>query len=301
MAVPKFLTSGLELEMVRTKTSAFDLIDTNTFGSRTDSSIRGKRAEPTNGIELVTPIIEVAVDAAGNDVRLDTSALRKAIHALSDCAAAVNSSCGVHVHAGLPNGESTLWNPQRLPNTPGGPASEWKPQQVRTMLAIGLGLEHKLFSVVPKSRHGNKQCRRISELYPDDAAAAYYPVNGLVPKKYDNPQRYCWLNLIETRRPSDPAEKRVGYARSTALGTIENRMLGETSRADYILAWSELWLTIAAAVASFTPEVAIIKCCHTRWLDSHFLQLAAFRARHDVEDLPTNQSALPADQHSSET
>lgn len=297
----KPITVGLELEMTKLSVAAATIFEQRGFGRRSDRSILDKSGNhlpmsgPGAGVELVTPILTVdtSLSPDGDSDEFDFSGIRPVIKDLCSCAASVNSSCGVHVHVGRPNGETTEWNPRRIPNQPGGPMSEWKPGHIRTMLLIGLGLENNVFSIVPESRRQRHHCRRIREIYDSASIQAYYPINNLRPRKHENPQRYCWLNLIETRRPSDPEENRVGYARSKAFGTFEIRALGETSNYEYIEAWVEMWVKIAAAVAYLPAESAALRCLYSGWLQPDIDNLMRLKDKHERTDAVTNRSVLP--------
>lgn len=291
----KIITAGCELECVSLAPGAYRLAESEGFGRRYDRSIRGMSGEmlPEHGpgapVELVTPIMEVRTDLSvdGKTRDFDDFSFMGKVHALSQCAGQINSTCGFHIHLGRPNGETTDWNPRRLPGQVGGPASEWKPGHVRTMLLIGLALEDKLFSVVPNSRQHSKHCQRIRAVYTTSDLEAYYPVGTPVPRKQLNDKRYCWLNLIETRRQADPSERRVGYARSKAFGTVEVRMLGETKDAAYLTAWSKLWVKIAAAVAYLPSETAAIHCLYSNFLQPDFDNLSRLKDRHERQVAPT--------------
>lgn len=297
----KPITVGLELEMLSQHTIAQTIAERHNFGRRYDHSIADKngvilpRNGPTAGVELVTPIMQVdtsiAPDCKPGD--FDFLAVKPVVSDLTMCAKEYNSSCGLHVHLGRPNGETTDWNPRRIKGAPGGPASEWKPSHVRTMLLIGLAIEDRIFAVVPESRKVRQHCATIGSIYSSDEIQSYYPLTGLVPRKFDNKQRYCWLNLIETARPADPAEERIGYASSKPFGTFEIRALGETVDPDYIFTWVKLWVKIAAAVAYLPSESAALRCLYSNWLKADFDQLAKFKQQHEETVAPHVRSKLP--------
>jgi hypothetical protein len=301
MKTVKPITVGLELEMLKLTPVASRLIEVNNFGRRTDASIADKNGVllpkhgPGAGVELVTPILEAhaSLSPDGDECEFDVSTIASNVRSLLACAATYNSSCGLHVHLGRPNGETTEWNPKRLLGVTGGPASEWKPGHIRTMLLIGLGLENIIFNLVPESRKQSRHCRKLREVYTNQAIQAYYPLTNLHSRKQENPQRYCWLNLIETRRPQDPAEERVGYARSKAFGTFEVRALGETVDYDYIMAWVKLWVKVAAAVAYLPAESAALRCLYSGWLQNDIDDLRAKKEKHEREVAPDVRSILP--------
>jgi hypothetical protein len=304
----KPITVGLELEMLKLTPHAPRFIEMRNFGRRHDASIadkQGKLLPKTGlgaGVELVTPILEVETLVApdGEPGEFDFTRITPVVKDLLACAQVYNSSCGIHVHVGRPNGEQTDWNPRRLQGQIGGLASEWKPGHIRTMLLIGLGLENIIFNLVPESRKQNTTCRRLRELYANKDIAAYYPLVNLNTRKYNNPQRYCWLNLIETRRLQDPNEERVGYARSRAFGTFEIRALGETVNFEYVMAWTQLWVKIAAAVAYLPSESAALRCLYSNWLQEDFDKLTALKAKHEREVAPIVRSVVPVRNHATE-
>ena len=297
----KPITVGLELEMLKLAPGAPRIIDAHNFGRRTDSSIADKagnplpKSGPGAGIELVTPILEVEtfLSPNGDKCQFDLEPVSPIVQDLLGCAQTINSSCGLHVHLGRPNGEQTDWNPRRMTGLGGGPASEWKPGHIRTMLLIGLGLENIVFNLVPESRKQSRHCRKLREVYTNQAIQAYYPLTDLQPRKHDNPQRYCWLNLIETSRPNDPEEERIGYARSKAFGTFEVRALGETVNFDYVMAWIKMWVKVAAAVADLPAESAALRCLHSGWLQDDIDALKVLKERHERYDAQMIRSVLP--------
>ena len=289
--------------MLKLSSFAAPLINSRNFGRRTDSSIADKngvplpKSGPLAGVELVTPILEVDTHLSpdGDECQFDLDQVGPVVRDLLDCAQTINSSCGLHVHLGRPNGEQTDWNPRRIPGLgSGGPASEWKPGHIRTMLLIGLGLENTVFNLVPESRKQSRHCRKLREVYTNQSIQAYYPLTNLQPRKQDNPQRYCWLNLIETRRPQHPEEERIGYARSKAFGTFEVRAMGETVDHEYIMAWVKMWVKVAAAVAYLPAESAALRCLHSGWLQDDIDALRVLKEKHEREIAPIVRSVLPA-------
>ncbi len=268
MSAKGSITIGFELEISAPAPGWQNIVTANGFGVRQDSSILDDHGAqlPTRGtgagIELVTPIYELTVTGIDSDspVISGFEAVINAVTQLCAAATSVNSSCGLHVHLGRPNGERTEWNVNRRPNTPGGPMSEWKTAQVRTWLLIGRLMEQSVFSMVPDSRAHRRHCQPISRAFRSEQLSSYYPLRNLRHRKHDNIERYCWLNLIETSRRGDPLETRVGYARSKPTGTVEIRALGETKDAQYICAWARLWTIIAASVAYLPSDFAIARC-----------------------------------------
>lgn len=293
------LTVGFELEIYRPAPTAKSTIQEHGFGTRADTSIKGPLGEnlPNTGLglEVVTPIYDVPVEVSATDDshQINSTSAIRGLEALCACARHVNSTCGFHVHLGRPNGEFTTWNPRRLPNVNGGAMSEWKPSQIRTWATVGLLLENKVFELVPESRKHVKHCRRIRQAYSSTDLYSYYVVNNLVARKHDNQQRYCWLNLVETRRPKSPVEERVGYASSANFGTVEIRALGETGSPQYLSAWVNLWLKVAAAIAYLPAECAILRCASSSWLQPEIDALAAHKLEHEQRVAPLVRSVIP--------
>lgn len=249
------ITFGVELECVKLSGNASQLIQQHGFQRHFDGSIRGPRGETLpatieagGGSEVVTPIytVDVSMDAEGKHVKLDYGSAKSAIKALCDCAVEINTSCGIHVHLGLPGKDGK---------------SAWKPEAVRTMLGICMLREEHLFKLVPPSRHNNRHCARIKERFDENDLQSFYPMGTPVPRKSDNPKRYCWLNLIETRRKgNDPRPNRQS---SPATGTIEIRLLGNTRRFEYVWAWVQLWVKVATYVGHLSSSLALMHCVVT--------------------------------------
>jgi hypothetical protein len=109
------ISVGLELEMTKISTAANMAFDQHNFGRRTDASICDNagnplpRHGPNVGIEIVTPILEASVELSpnGDADKFGFDKIRPVIKDLTACAASVNSSCGLHVHLGRPNGEKS--------------------------------------------------------------------------------------------------------------------------------------------------------------------------------------------------
>jgi len=249
------ITFGVELEAVKLAGSASQLMQTHGFQRHYDASIRGPRGEALpqsieqgGGSEIVTPVytVDLTMDSEGKHLQLDYGPAKEAIRAMCECAAEINTSCGIHVHLGNPH--------------PSG-KSIWKPEAVRTMLAICTLKEEHFFNLVPLSRHNNRHCARIKERFNENDLQSFYPQGTPVPRKSDNPKRYCWLNLIETRRKG--TDSRPGRQASEATGTIENRLLGNTRRFEYIWSWVQLWVKIAAYVSHLSPSMALMHCAVT--------------------------------------
>lgn len=249
------ITFGVELECVKLTSQASQLIQQHGFQRHFDGSIRGPRGEALpstieagGGSEVVTPVyaVDLQMDAEGKHLQLDYGTSKAAIKAMCDCASEINTSCGIHVHLGNPGRDGK---------------SIWKPEAVRTMLAICTLKEEQFFKLVPPSRHNNRHCARIKERFNENDLQSFYPIGTPMPRKSDNPKRYCWLNLIETRRKG--TDSRPNRQASEATGTIEIRLLGNTRRFDYIWSWVQLWVKIAAYVSHLSPSMALMHCAIT--------------------------------------
>lgn len=251
MPVDKTITLGAELELVKLAPESARLMAEHQFVQHYDRTIRGRNGEELprsieagGGCELVTGVLTVPVRMSdtGDGYTADFGVAHPVLRDLCACAAEVNESCGFHLHLGRPSEAGSVW----------------KPNHVRTMLFIARFLEETLYDLCPSSRRGNQYCKSIAQDYAICDFASFYPVGVVRPRKYDNPKRYCWLNLIETRRQGT---ERSG-ASGPALGTIEIRMMGNVRRHRYVQAWAELWVKVAAYVAYLEPSLAISRCCY---------------------------------------
>lgn len=254
--IKSHITVGLELECVKLSQSAEVLKTANRFNHRLDHSIHADdgtslpRQWPGAGTEIITPPMAavISMGSDGRNFKLDAKSVLPVIKGLCVSAGHVNKSCGVHVHLGKPSKDEVF-------------KSSWEPERVRTMLIIGKILEPVLMSHVPLSRRQNSQCAKISERYVPSDFAQFYPTGPVEAVKYSNPKRYCWLNLIETVRQGTRDEP--GHGSSRATGTIEVRLLGETANAEYVQAWTLMWLKIAAYVAYVPSAMAISHICYS--------------------------------------
>ena len=249
----KNLTFGLELEMAERSTEAERIIENRHFRYHYDATVEDSNGRTGNAGELVTkPIVVKANVPEGENTLfdLDMTAANSVIEDLCLCAGKVNKSCGLHVHLGNPV------NPVRGSSIP---RSQWSEEQTRTMLIIGIMLENKMFNLCPPSRVSNRFCRKIADLYSMENLRSPDPIGPTVARKYGNDKRYCWLNLIETKRQGRD-DLQEGRAESPATGTFEIRMLGNTKRYEYIAAWTKFWLKIAGFVAWYPSSVAIMNC-----------------------------------------
>lgn len=260
------ITVGVEVECVRTFPAITQIAQQFNFERHLDHSIRGDGGEilprnwPGAGTEIVTrPIaVPVVMNGDGNALNVNFTSLNEQIRAITQCMAHVNSSCGIHVHLGRPSRGNQ--------NT-----SDWGPDRVRTMLVIGQILEERLMDVVHPSRRNNHHCERIGTRYSKTDIGQFYPVGRVDPVKYNNQKRYCWLNLIETVRRGNRSES--GHGGSPSPGTIEIRLLGETMDYEYIRAWTNYWVKVAALVAYAPSSLAVAHCCFSSTLEADFFAL----------------------------
>lgn len=118
-----------------------------------------------------------------------------------------NDSCGFHVHVSASNLSSIA----RM--------RQWAIATEH----LALQVEDLAFKAVPSSRSGNSYCRRIVPLTHGTSFTSH---------KYNNGSRYHWLNIVEMFRPG-------------GIRTIEVRLLGNTHRWKYVLAWSLFCMELA--------------------------------------------------------
>lgn len=275
------LTFGIELEGVTATPQAAQLSLNRHFTKRFDHSIKnddGTHLPPTleagGGFEFITPpqAVEVRMNNVGDHLAIVWGDTLNVVRDLCGCVDHVNRSCGVHIHIGRPSKEGLF-------------ASKWEPERVRTMLTIGMMLENRVFDVMPDSRRGNHHCNTIRSRYSDNDLGQFYPVGNVTARKYSNIKRYCWMNLIETRRVGN--DTRPGRGSSEALGTIEIRALGNTKSFDYIMTWLQLWIRVAAYVAYLPSSLAIMRCCMTPTFDDDFLLLSKLKSHVNESIAPT--------------
>lgn len=117
-----------------------------------------------------------------------------------------DKSCGFHIHVGMQ----------------GAKIATLKQWAIATE-SLALDIEDLAFKAVPTARHANQYCRRI---VPLQAGTRF------VPFKSNNERRYHWLNTVEIFRPG-------------GIRTIEIRLLGNTHRWKYLLAWTAFSLSLA--------------------------------------------------------
>jgi Putative amidoligase enzyme len=118
-----------------------------------------------------------------------------------------NKSCGFHVHVSASNLSSLA----RM--------RQWAIATEH----LALQIEDLAFKALPDARQDNNYCRRIVPL----VSGTTFNTN-----KYDNSRRYHWLNVVEMFRPN-------------GIRTIEVRLLGNTHRWKYLLAWTLFSMELA--------------------------------------------------------
>lgn len=241
------ITFGIELEAVQCSGLLNELANKHNFTVRRDNTILdsvGNRAP--FGREVITPILSVDVNSNqdGSDMEVDFGSTTEIINDLCRCATLVNTSCGIHIHLGCPDTKS-----------PG--KSKWRPEALRTFLVVGSMLESRLFDLVPESRKKNPNCKLINEAYTQDELLSYYPLGEILPNKRANKKRYCWMNLVETKRVGTKITP--GLGEGPATNTVEIRLLGNTRRANYIWAWTRFWVQLAAYVAYVPTSLAVAR------------------------------------------
>ena len=131
----------------------------------------------------------------------------------------VDKSCGFHVHVGLANYTSkrAVW-------------AGW-------MVQLAKQIETAAFEAVPKSRHENDYCRAWST----DKSVIGVVGKSYSSTKYQNKDRYFWMNVVEMFRPG-------------GIRTVENRLLGNTRRYSYCLAWIGFTLLMAKSAFRLTKD-----------------------------------------------
>lgn len=121
-----------------------------------------------------------------------------ALYALaSDRSLDVDTSCGFHVHTGLPEVSR-------------GAKRQW----ALFFYELGRRVENDAFRAVPESRRNNTYCRR---LLPGANCVGYYD-------QIPPPNRYQWINISNLFIDGE-------------IETVEIRLLGSTRRPSYLVGW----------------------------------------------------------------
>jgi hypothetical protein len=116
-----------------------------------------------------------------------------------------DKSCGFHIHMSVQNA--------KLPKL-----RQWS----LATEALAQRIEELAFRAVPEARKENQYCRKIQLT----GSGTSFPC-----EKYSNSRRYHWLNTVEMFRPN-------------GIRTVEVRLLGNTHRWKYLLAWSTFSLLL---------------------------------------------------------
>ena len=112
----------------------------------------------------------------------------------------VNSSCGFHVHIGLGKRSRRL--------------HEW----AQWFVQLAREVETEAFQAVPSSRRESSYCRSWKRERSPIGNLSYDR------NKMENRDRYNWVNPVEIFRPG-------------GIRTVEIRLMGDTKRYTYLLAW----------------------------------------------------------------
>jgi hypothetical protein len=227
-----------------------------------------------NGGEIITKPLAVKMNVSNESGVnfIDDVTVRGVIDKLCACAEEANKTCGLHVHLGQPASASN-------------PRSKWTDAQVRTFFLIGLHLEDRLYNLCPASRYASQHAVPLKQRYTTSDVCKPNIVGEVSSNKYSNQKRYAWLNLIETVR--EGTTNTPNMAQSRALGTIEVRMLGNTSRAPYVWSWVRFWLKVAAYVSHFPTEQAFLKIVHGKELQEDLDYIK------EIKEEPRNRRLLP--------
>lgn len=128
--------------------------------------------------------------------------LKKLEELCSDGRIDSDDSCGFHVHIGIgqKNKRAQLW-------------AGW-------FVTLARSVEAFAFNAVPDSRQSSRYCQKWNN--PDAPKSVIE--KSYETEKQSNRDRYYWVNVVEMFRPG-------------GIKTVEVRLLGETARYDYCLAW----------------------------------------------------------------
>jgi len=181
----------------------------------------GWELEATNRARKVLTGIEVDHDGSVNGEQIEYRVSKKlvfnprqslaALRALcSDPYLRTDESCGFHVHVGL------------------GVRSKRIHQWAAAFVTLARHVETEAFAAVPGSRTGSTYCRSWKNS-PDSILDEKYPKG-----KHSCPNRYNWVNPVEIFRPG-------------GIRTIEIRLMGDTHRYLYLLAWISFCRRMAAS------------------------------------------------------
>lgn len=286
--IDRIITVGFEQEAATLSRNAVAIARRRNFVLTRDRTVTLADGSPIQGYghEVIAPFTKVRVSCGqdGANFAADFTEVEALIADVMGCCGEVNVSCGFHVHLGRPRDEDADLR------------SKWDPEKTRTWLALGMALEERAFAACPASRRQSRHCcslRDPEKGFQDADLQSYYPVDEGKPWKYDNKKRYCWLNLTETRRKT--ADVPMDVFRNTREGTVstvEVRTLGNTKRVAYALAWTKLWVKVAAYVAYLPASLSLLRCGYSTALDEDFAQLRALRDQ--PEPVVTREAAVLA-------
>jgi hypothetical protein len=290
------ITVGLEFEAAELVSNIDAVCAQHGYHKHMDGTIASvDGAVLRNPGEVITPPFEAILGVTSSEIGAprvpsvtfsDVEAIKAKIRTLSLCATKVNKTCGLHVHVGCPQGR--------------GNKSHWTDEQIRTWLLVGLALEDRLYDVVPASRGNNRFCKKIKEIYSEEELASWNPLGEISPRKWENTKRYCWLNLIETRRNgSGPRYNSSGtpLGSGEATGTVEIRLLGNVKRSEYIFVWTKFWAKIAGMIAYLPSSLAIASAYHRVQADIDDIKRVknnVYVSSEEVERLRREQEAQAA-------
>lgn len=220
MSIPKF-SLGWELEAVR---KASYVPTGVSVGS--DGSVNGDGVEYKVNKKLV------------NNIEANLKALRALCE---NEAIRVDSTCGFHVHIGVPgrNKRAHIW-------------AGW-------FITLGRLIESEAMRAVPDSRKRSQHCKLLSS---DERINVSILNKEYEQNKYSNGDRYFWVNVVEMFRPR-------------GLRTVEIRLLGETHRYDYCLAWIAACFLMARHAWALIDDPSMLAAV-TQELRQAFRRIAAY-------------------------
>jgi hypothetical protein len=139
----------------------------------------------------------------------------------------LDDSCGIHFHISIRpklEDQMTVETMRKI---------EKKYKKKLNMFSNNLYMlasiyEEELFKVLPQSRNGNSFCRKLRTSL-NRRGDVKKKMGNLSSHKYNNNQRYCWLNFVELYRPD-------------GIRTVEFRALGDTENIVEIVAFYTLFL-----------------------------------------------------------
>lgn len=194
----------------------------------------GWELEACNRARGYFPDLEVAHDGSVHGDSMEYKIRREAVfdpprslHALrqlvSDPALRTDTSCGFHVHVGL--GKKTRR---------GG---RW----AASFVSLARLVEHAAFQAVPESRRSNHFCRS----WKNEQAPPSIIQKSYQGSKYNNPDRYYWINFVEMFRPN-------------GIRTVEVRLMGDTKRYPLLLAWMSMCRLMAMSAWRIMYDPSIL-------------------------------------------